>query len=324
VRVRAFLVSLSLVSFLGCASDDAPANQVTGVRILATQADKPYAEPGEEVKLRLLAVDGRANKPRPMRLMFLNDVCVNPKNDDVSDCFASLTKTVPVGAVLGNVPNAAVTMGDEYTFRVPVDALPTASQGRGQRPIGLAVVFAIACAGEVRRVAQSAEFDGSPPFGCFDETGQLLSKNDYVVAHARVNVVPGIKNQNPVIDQVLVDGRPLDPSGNMRLKKCLEQDDARCGKAKVTTLVAESAQEPDPFSGFGGQPSREQIWVNYYLTAGKMENDFSVLYSSDTGRVEKAETGLFARTGSGPARLIAVVRDNRGGVSWREYPFVIE
>jgi hypothetical protein len=322
VKVRVFLVSLSLASFLGCASDDAPANQVTGVRILATQADKPYAEPGEEVKLRLLAVDGRADKGRPMRSLFLNDVCVNPKNDDVSECFVSLAKTVPVGGTLGTAD--VITMGEEYTFRVPVDALPAAGQGRGQRPIGLAVVFAIACAGEVRRVAQSAEFDGAPPFGCFDEDGKQLPKDDYVVAHARVNVVPGIKNQNPLIDQVLVDGRPLDPSGNMRLKKCLEKDDARCGKAKVTTLVAESAQEPDPFSGFGGQPSREQIWVNYYLTGGKMDNDFSVLYSSDTGRVEKAETGLFARTGSGPARLIAVVRDNRGGVSWREYPFVIE
>ena len=36
--------------------------------MLAIQADKPYAAPGETVNLDILAYDGRSSQPSPMRV----------------------------------------------------------------------------------------------------------------------------------------------------------------------------------------------------------------------------------------------------------------
>src|SRR5207237_754898 len=62
----------------GC-SDFDPASKVYGVRILGAKADAPYARPGQEVHLDLLAVDGRADKPKPMQIAWIAAPCVDPE-----------------------------------------------------------------------------------------------------------------------------------------------------------------------------------------------------------------------------------------------------
>src|SRR5258708_39776670 len=54
---------------------------INSVRILASSADRPYAKPGSTVTLQLLAYDGRAEQPSPMRISWLPFVCDDPPND---------------------------------------------------------------------------------------------------------------------------------------------------------------------------------------------------------------------------------------------------
>jgi hypothetical protein len=69
---------------------------------------------------------------------------------------------------------------------------------------------------------------------------------------------------------------------------------------------------------------REQVWVSYYVTAGKLENDLTVLFDAREGRVPNPKNGIFAKSGSGAQILYVVAHDNRGGVSWKQFPFTIQ
>jgi hypothetical protein len=85
-------VSVGLVALVGVACGPSgfdPASLIESVRILASQSDQPYAQPGATVRSQLLAVDGRpdAGSLEPMRLFWLPFVCVNPPNDAYYACF---------------------------------------------------------------------------------------------------------------------------------------------------------------------------------------------------------------------------------------------
>jgi hypothetical protein len=304
---------------LGCADTEPPANQVTGIRILATSADKPFAKPGESVALSVLAVDGRATRTTPMRIFYVPTLCVNPLRDDVEQCFANIANQYPTRTNL----NMQLTEGASATFSLPADILATHPPARGGLPYGIAFGFVIACAGHVERLESTNGFTSAPPFGCFNEQGQLLGKDDYVFAHARMLAYAELRNANPTLDAVSVDGKVLDEKG-FTIARCSENDERNCTKVKVDARVPEAAQEPDFSSGPPGSNTREQVWVSYFVTAGKMETDLSVLYDPEDGRLPKTENGLFVKDGSGAHTLFAVVRDNRGGATWRQFPFTIQ
>jgi hypothetical protein len=189
----------------------------------------------------------------------------------------------------------------------------------------------IACAGHIERIEYRSASAFTPPFGCFDEQGQLLSKDDYVFAHARILAYADLRNANPVLDVVTVNGKALDQSG-FSLSRCFESDERNCTKSKVDAQIAASAQELDFANGPAGSGSnvrervREQLWVSYFVTSGKMESDLSVIYDAQDGKLPKTENGLFVKegAGAGAGTLYAVAHDNRGGVSWRQFPFTIQ
>jgi hypothetical protein len=312
---------------LACADTEPPANQVSGVRILATSADKPFAKPGESVTLNVLAVDGRATQTAPMRTYFLPVPCVNPERDDVEKCFATLAKNYPIRTNL----NARFVEGPTVTLALPNDIIDTHAPAPFGLPYGIAYGFVIACAGHIERIEYKDTSAFTPPFGCFNEQGELLSKDDYVFAHARVLAYADLRNANPVLDVVTVNGKALDESG-FSLSRCFESDERNCTKSKVDAQIAESAQELDFTSSPAGSGSivqeREQLWVSYFVTSGKMESDLSVIYDAQDGKLPKTENGLFVKDGTGTATragmLYAVAHDNRGGVSWRQFPFTIQ
>ena len=63
---------LLLLPLLACGLQDfEPANSVSGVRIMASRADKPYAVPGDTVNIEVLAYDGRKDKSRAMRISWI-------------------------------------------------------------------------------------------------------------------------------------------------------------------------------------------------------------------------------------------------------------
>jgi hypothetical protein len=311
---------VALMTFgAACANDFEQAHQVTGVRVLATQSDKPYAAPGESVTLQALAVDARSNASTRMRTLFFPAPCVNPERDDVTKCLARLADAFPVRTNL----DAQLLAADSASFTVPADIIETHGPSLGGPPFGVMFTFFIACAGHVERLEKTANYPDQPSFGCFDAGGNLLNSDDYVFAHARTYAYRGLRNENPELEGITFDDVPVEAQG-FRFARCTESDERQCKKRYLNAKVADSAQELDPTSGPPGQALREQVWVSYFVTGGKMENDLNVLFDSRTGRLANTRNGIFAKGSSGPKTLYVVLRDSRGGASWKQFPFTID
>jgi len=80
--VVAGAIALATIAIASCGGTPfADASAVTGVRILASSADKPYAKPGDNVTVSLLAYDGRkdASTAAPMTLSWLPFVAPIPR-----------------------------------------------------------------------------------------------------------------------------------------------------------------------------------------------------------------------------------------------------
>ena len=99
--------------------------------------------------------------------------------------------------------------GTSFTFQMPPDAIDRHAGNRGGDPYGLAVVFAMACAGHVAYVSPPA---GAPadtlPFACFDAAGNPQGAT-IASAYASVYAFTTRTNANPVIDGVTLGAMSL-------------------------------------------------------------------------------------------------------------------
>lgn len=308
---------LSIVS--ACGEELPPANQLTGVRILATRADLPYARPGETVTLTTLAVDARADRTRPMRVSYFPTLCLNPPEDDPVYCFPALRTGL---APRSNV-DARFTAGDSLSFVVPADVIATHSPPRGGPEYGVGYAFVVACAGHLEVLPESASYPTAQPFGCFDDAGVQLGKEDFVFAYARVYAFNELRNTNPALDGITLDGTAVDEKVGVELARCTAGKDDSCTKAYLDALAAPATQELDPTASTPQLAFREQVWISYFVTAGKMESDLSVIYDAREGKLPKTRNALTTRAASGDYLLYAILRDSRGGVAWKTYPFKI-
>lgn len=80
--------ALSVLGTSACGTGFDPVSKIQGVRILATKADKPFAQPGDTVNLTMLVADGRADKTRAITVSWIPAVCTNPRSDLYYACFA--------------------------------------------------------------------------------------------------------------------------------------------------------------------------------------------------------------------------------------------
>ena len=91
VSVAAILGTIALAGGASCApSGFADPTIISTVRILASSADQPYAAPGADVNLQVLAYDGRSSQPEPMTIYWLPFVCENPADDAYYACFQQI------------------------------------------------------------------------------------------------------------------------------------------------------------------------------------------------------------------------------------------
>ena len=236
------LQSVLLLAGAWMASSCAPSGfadptQITTVRILASGADLPYAPPGADVKLQLLAYDGRKTKAEAMKLYWLPFVCENPTNDAYYACFQQLASGggrdggAPVdagepgdggaeegggsGSFIGKGGVLQVPTGASFTFRMPSDAVSSHPSTPGAPvPYGLAILFNAACAGHLQLVPidPNNQNPQTVPIGCFDSSGNQLGPDDWVLGFTRVYAYEkdaGVTNANPVISYVDVAGKHL-------------------------------------------------------------------------------------------------------------------
>jgi hypothetical protein len=313
-------MAMALALLGGCSGNLPPASVVDGVRVLATSADQPYAKPGESVTLQVLAVDARSDRPQPMRVFWLPAPCMNPPGDNYFGCYPGIESRFSPGTDLSSV----LVAGDHWTFTMPADAIATAGTHPGAPdPYGVAFAFVIACAGRVESVAvdPSTQSPLTTPLGCFDESNRALGPRDFVFAFARVYAFADRRNANPVIASLTFGGATVDPVAGIAVAHCTASDETRCGKTNVDTFVPDSSWEVDPGSlDPSGGETHEGIWVDYYVTGGRFDDDSVVLFDAHSGRAPSANDGYAAPLSPGLQTLWAVAHDTRGGASWISVP----
>ncbi|MBN1605445.1 MAG: hypothetical protein JW940_02370 [Polyangiaceae bacterium] len=295
-------LAFALPALGACGSDFAPGSRITGLRVLAVQADEPYARPGETVHLRALGVDTRE---RP--IVWAWAACLLPDATSVDGCLDELATS---GRPTSEAVFASGEGVTEVDYTVPADALEGLSpQARSQAVAG---ILSMACPGklDLHRDANGI------PFRCIDpESGRALDLDKTVVGLKRIMLRESERNDNPVIDAILLDGDEWLEDDVKEVDSCNTSDDDYdgCPSAPKHTLSVriprgsiESGQ--DEF----GREYTEQVVVQYYTTEGIFEDQVRTSSDTTTGWVARR------RASGDEVSLWFVVRDDRGGVSWAE------
>jgi hypothetical protein len=321
---------------------------ITGVRILASAADAPYAKPGQTVNLSVLAYDGRPNKPEPMQVYWLVAptatgvvpfVCKDPPNDAYYACFQLLFALAGGGADAGvgagagggpRIPTGVplpLPTGTTFQFRMPDDAVTAHPVVPGTPvPYGLAILFNIACAGQIELVPRDPASDNpvQVPFSCFDKNNNQLSPDDYVIGLTRVYAYDTLTNANPVIDHVDVQGQTVDLAQGFTVGRCGADRRDNCAKVHIGPVVPTDSWELNPESrDVNGNIVHEEIWADFYTTFGQVTSAARLLYDARNGSLggpDATDNDFLPPSDPGDGFIWIVVHDNRGGASWAQVP----
>jgi hypothetical protein len=362
------LSSLLLLALAWTAASCAPSGfadptLVQTVRVLASGADRPYAAPGADVTLNVLAYDGRKTQTEPMTMYWLPFVCENPLDDAYYACFQQFASQA-AGSSDGGAPSGdggagtgagkfigpggvlQVPTGPSYSFRMPPDAVTSHMSVPGTPvPYGLAIIFNVACAGHLQLVPidPSDQNPQAVPIGCFDSSGNQLGPDDWVFGFTRVYAYDKISNANPVISYVDVGGKhlPVTPqpgapqvytapacnsgSGCLSMPVCTS-DGSNC-HVQMGPVVPESSWEVNPeLDDMNGKPLHEQLWVDFYTTLGSVQDGARLLYDPVTGSVgdpSHTDTTFEGPSTAGTGNIWMIVHDNRGGAAWVTIPLLV-
>lgn len=361
MRARSFLTLAVLVASLalaaivvlacGAGAFDAQ-SKVTSVRMFGVRADKPYAKPGETVTLEVLATDGRKEKALPLKIYWIPIVCINPREDLYYLCFvppsdggatSGGSRLVPpfppdggaaaaadagapsAGGSIANLPvgidvSAFLPQGPTFSFRMPENVI---QERPGLPPYGLAIVFNVACAGQIRIAERTGSSPQQVPIQCTDQNGVPLGPNDYVIGINRVYAYADRTNANPVVERVTVDGVDVDLSKGIEIERCVASRRAECKATKIDVKVADSSWEPNPSAG-GRETQREQIWVTYYSDLGDFQDDARLLFDSTKGRISESDVEFRPPYEPATGTIWAVVHDNRAGAAFLVLPLKVK
>jgi hypothetical protein len=186
--------SLLGLGVIGCGPEFDPPTELTSLRIMGVQKDKPYVAPGDQVKFTMLWHDGSPQagaKDRQVNIMWL-DACVNPPGDSYAACFEQIGvkgKCYQDALASGGDTEACgfhLGTGPEYTLAFPAGGEPWL----GGKPVlhpnqdpkwpdyAVGYVFFALCAG-----TPSIEPTG---IACRDADGKLLDSDDAVIGYSAV------------------------------------------------------------------------------------------------------------------------------------------
>ena len=262
-----------------------PASFVDTLRVLAVQADKPLAEPGERVHLEALVADPLgAGRP----IAFAWGTCDNPGSAEIAACAAQ-------------VRSFETTSSASFDLTIPVDALDAAPPSS---PIGsVGVVFA-ACAGTLVPAKS-----GDAPIGCVDAQGRSVGRDGFMWGEKRITVVVGLRNANPTIARVRVDG-VIWPEGEVRtLTACDAQSASGCSSSGQHALQLDTT--PASVESYLGQT--EDVVGFFFTSQGELRDDY---LRPDADGAMLTVVALDRPDRARLADLWFVVRDDRGGMSF--------
>jgi hypothetical protein len=301
--------SICGVLLAACTMEFDPSSQVSGVRILAMQADLPYAKPGERVNLKALVVDGQGRT-----LTWGYSTCTVPQDPAARACVAR-PDSVPLGAPDARSSLALRTGAIEFGLTVPLDVVNRVPE---EARIGSFIGVNLAvCPGELR-----AEIGAQGlPIACRLDNGALANLPEYDTGTKRIYVRQVDRNTNPVIERVTWNGQIWSEGEVRAVLACAsaeERNYSLCeGEAADIAVVPAAASFERGRTEFGDSFA-EQLVVQYYAPDGIFE------YGTRTGTLP--ETRYKGRQGSKGKviEMIFVLRDDRGGVAWTRRSVRIE
>jgi hypothetical protein len=280
----------AVIVFAGCGADLSDGSQIEKLRLLALRADQPFARPGEEVELRLLAADD-ADRP----LEYALTTCTNPKGSTADGCLDALDHGFePL------TPEAG-----QFSVAIPNDLLD--GLGETARPSAMFGAVVVACPGHI----EPGETSGVPVV-CRDEMGDRLPIDAFEVGVKRIFVRERDRNVNPEITRITWDGEDWPEDQVPEVKACANattDDIDDCDKAVRHRILVESTP-PESGVDENGTKFGEQQVVQFYASQGVFERPVRIAGAPDNHWAAQRKSG------EDTARLWFVVRDDRGGVVW--------
>jgi hypothetical protein len=296
-----------VVVLAGCKPDlGSPASLITGLRILGVKTEPPETPPGMEVKTELLVVDqsGRmtapamwslclAHKPPAENNVVANDCSQQGKQlQPLMESGPRITVPIPMNACALNGPDTPPTKMGEPPLR-PRDADVT---GGYYQPVEVKV-------GAVHSF--------------------VLERISCNLPNVSLDVAKEFQdrykaNSNPAFLRLLVGGLELPPvvegSGPATVHVMPGQ-----GVAFEAAWTPES-REKFPVYDLTRRAvvdRTEELTVSWFATGGEFDRDRTGTTETDTA--SSIANSWVAPTTAGPVHLWIVLRDNRGGLDFREY-----
>lgn len=288
----AALAALTLLG--GCDSDFEPYNLLTSLRVLAIESSPVSPSPGE--------------------VSTLTPLLYVPDGDEVTSSWSWCPADAPMddgSSCALSEAEASLALGAPVSFDLGSE--PTARFDHGFEPAALA------------RLCSGAELFGGAR-AALDCTGGLPIQIRYVVSTGRDEIVSVRRlllrfspehpdNQNPSISGVsaVVSGTPaaLDEAAEVTL--------ARDTETELTAAIPETSSESVPPREPSGA-ARERLALTWFIDAGETRYQRTSFVDGALS-LERAASNTWtlpslAAHAADAARLIVVVRDDRGGVGW--------
>jgi hypothetical protein len=174
---------------------------------------------------------------------------------------------------------------------------------------------------------------------CVDDTGADVESDRFVIGYSQIFAYDGYRNENPVLRGFELNGEPVEVDclnsecigkpaveeptqnacepGKLCLQACTPEAGAACSNQRLEAIIDRSSAEADlvALDAFGTEID-EGLWVSYFTDNGGLGNELRLVNDATRGWNEDQSTKLVPPERPGPVTYWAVVRDNRGGVSF--------
>lgn len=308
---RTALLLCVLSAATGCDEEFKPASVVEGLRVLGARAEPPEVRPGQVTQLEVLAVDpSRAAKPT----VFWIACDPDPYGQGRTSCSTTEAFEDPAGLDLssGDLPPGMriIGLGNRAAYAAPPTLFDVLEADHPVRQDGTVAMLLLLVVGEeVSPLAPREELAAVFERVRNKETAALIALFRVTVSEKTV------QNQNPKFGSVRYGDDDPVPEAHLLFS---------IGEKRTFTVAAsddsyEVYRQRTP-SGLEEKTERQQ--VAWFSTSGR--------FSKDVLALDSALPEEFTAPGIEPTDLLppnrlgttwAVLRDSRGGITWKEQPF---
>lgn len=305
---------LGCAALWGCQQEFLPETLLTSLRVLGIRAEPAELHPGERTLLSALVLDPSREGKRSTVLWLGCEP--DPFNLGRSACTDTslLSDASALGQSDGGSPPQGVQLigvNELAAFSTPVDLFSQLPAEDRRRAVGTV--------GQVLAIAVAEETSPRPTPEELEAVFTRVKNKEVasVTALFRIRVFEGAAaNANPVLLPLQVDGEPLPNGGAIRLRPkqqvqlLLDAPDEAFESYELVTL--ESTEQ-----------KTERLIAAWYSTAGRFSEPRVALRSETLEQFTAPGSEDDPLPPGRKGELHAVVRDSRGGQSWKSWPYYV-